>query len=172
MSRRWITLATASLLLAACAKPETAEQMQARMNTESAAAKTAITSMAHDYGVHMSAGHVYTVLTYFTSDAVVLPPNHAAVSGLEAIGTWMRGDPMPPGSSLTITTVDVAANGPLAVERGTYAFTMPAMGRNPAVNVTGKYLNHLHMVDGKWKIAAQIWSDDTPAMPMPTAPRS
>src|SRR5262245_47991482 len=123
MSRRWMTLAAVSLVLAACQKPETAEQMQSRMNTESAAAKTAISAQSHAYGVHMTAGHTDTILAYFTDDAVVMPPNSAMISGKTAIGTWMRAEPMPPGSALTIETADVMVNGPLGVERGTYTFT-------------------------------------------------
>lgn len=169
MLRRWMMLA-APLALVACQKPETPEQTQTRMTNESSAAKATIAEMATAYGQHLTAHHPDSVAAMFTENGIMMPPNGPAVAGRDHIKESMTRDPLPPGSSVSITSVDVVANGPLAVDRGTYQFTMPAMGRTPAVNVAGKYLNHLHMVDGKWKIAASMWSDDMPAMTMPQPP--
>ena len=57
---------------------------------------------------------------------------------------------------------DVAANGPVAIERGTYVFSLPAQGRTPTMTTPGKYLVSWHKVNGEWQQAAAIWSDDTP----------
>lgn len=169
MLRRWIVLA-APLALAACQKTETPDQAQTRMQTESDAAKAAISTVATQYGVHLTANHPDSLAEYFTDNGIIMPPGAPAVTGKAAIRTWLAANGLPPGATITIQTVDVTANGPLAVERGTYAFSMPAQGRTPAMNNAGKYLNHWHRVNDKWLIAAQIWSDDVPMPPMPPAP--
>ena len=170
MSRRWMMLAL-PLSIAACQKPaETPEQATARMVTEATAAKPVIAEMATAYGRHLTANHPDSVAALFTENGIMMPPNAPAVAGRDSIRAAMTKMPLPTGATLTIHSLEVVANGPLAVDRGTYVFAMPAMGRTPAMNVNGKYLNHLHMVDGKWQIAASIWSDDVAAMPMPQPP--
>lgn len=170
MPRRWMMLVL-PLSIAACQKPaETPEQATARMITESTAATAAISEGATAYARHLNANHPDSLAAMFTENGVMMPPNAPAVAGRDSIRATMTKMPLPTGSTLTIHSVTVIANGPLAVDRGTYVFSMPASGRTPAINVSGKYLNHLHMVDGKWLIAASIWSDDVPAMPMPQPP--
>jgi ketosteroid isomerase-like protein len=167
MSRRWMMLAL-PLSLAACQKPaETPDQATARMMTESTAAKAEIDAMATAYGVHLTAHHADSVAAMFTENGVMMPPNAPAVEGRDAIKANMTQMPLPTGATLTIHSVEVAVNGPLGVNRGTYVFSMPAMGHQPAVTENGKYFNHMHQVNGHWLIAASIWSSDAPAMPMP-----
>lgn len=160
----------AALALAACATPETPEQASARMQAESDSARTAISALAASYGQHMTAGHYDSIAAMFMTTGIAMAPNERAHVSRDSIRAWLTASPMPPGATLEIRTADVMANGPLAVERGTYTFTVAAQGRTPAVTATGKYLNHWHKMDGAWLIAAQIWSDDTPAAPMPAAP--
>lgn len=159
------------LLVAACApKAETAEQMQARMQTESAAAKTAITALSNSFATHMSAGHTDSVVNMYTENAMLMPPNMPAVSGRDGIRTWMAANAFPQGATFTLTTADVMANGPLALERGTFSIEMPAMGHNPAMTVQGKYLAHWHMVNGTWQMADDIWNENAASMPMAPPP--
>jgi ketosteroid isomerase-like protein len=156
------------LLVAACQKPaETAEQAQARMQTESATAKTEITARTAAFAVHMNAKHDDSLANMYTENAMLLPPNMPAVTGRAAIRTWLGSNGMPPGSTFTLTTVDVAANGPLAVERGTFNIAIPAAGHTPAMNVQGKYLAHWHKVDATWRMADDIWNENAASMPAP-----
>ncbi len=157
----------AALLLTACEKPETADQALARIQTESAAAKTAIDEINVRYARYMNGNMADSIAGLFMETGVLMPPNAPAVVGREAIRAYMTANGMPPGATLSFTAVDVTANGPIAVERGTYAFGMPAQGRAPAVNVAGKYLVHWQYWNGAWLQAATIWSDDVPPMPMP-----
>lgn len=156
------TLLLAVVLLAACQKPETPEQAAARMQAESDSARTAIEAANVRYARYLNGNMADSVASLFTENGMVMPPNMPAVTGRAAIGTWMAANPMPPGSSITFTVAEVAASGPIAIERGSYAFTMPAMGRTPAMNTAGKYLAHWHKVGGEWLVAADIWSDDVP----------
>lgn len=157
------------VLAAACAKPETAEQMQARMQTESAAAKTAIAARSTAFAVHLSANHVDSTVAMYTENATLMPPNMPAVTGRADIRAWMGRNPAPPNATYTLTTAEVVANGPLAVERGTFSFSMPAQGRTPAMTVTGKYLAHWHMVDGNWLMVDDIWNENAAMPAAPTA---
>jgi len=163
----------AAFALAACQKAETPEQATMRMAAEGDSAKTIISAMAVRYASFINANQADSQAAMFMDGGMMMPPNSQAVTGRDSIRAHLTREPMPPSSHLTLMTVEVAANGPIAVERGTYNFTMPAnaQAHTPAVSANGKYLQHWHKMNGNWQIAAQIWSDDVPAMPMPPAPR-
>lgn len=169
MSRRY--LIAGALLLAACAKPETAEQTATRMQAESDSARVLITAQGEATVRHMNANHPDSMAATFTENGIMMPPAMPAITGRAAIQAHQTANPLPPGARLAVTPVDVVANGPIAIERGTYVFSMPAMGRTPAMNVNGKYLAHWHKVNGTWLQAALMWSDDVYVPPM-APPRS
>ena len=70
------------------------------------------------------------------------------------------------GATLVLTTESVAANGSLAVERGTYKITLTPPGATAPITDTGKYLVHWHKVGDNWMMVDDIWNSDLPAMPM------
>ena len=168
----WGALALSLGLVAGCQpKAETAEQAQARMDTESAAAKTAVDSLDREFAAHFNQGHADIVAAMYTEQGHLMPPNGPEAVGRDAIKAAMAAMfPMKP--ELKLTAVAVTANGPLALERGTYSFTFTPPGAPAPVTDTGKYLVHWHQVDGKWLLADDIWNSDLPAMPMgpPTKP--
>jgi ketosteroid isomerase-like protein len=158
---------TLALGLAAGCQPkaETPEQAQARMDTESAAARTVIDSVNREFATHFNMGHGDVVAGYYTAQAHLMPPNGPAVVGGEAIKTSLAPFfTMKP--DLKMTTDAVVANGPVALERGTYAMAFTPPGATAPMTDTGKYLVHWHLVDGKWLKADEIWNSDLPAMPM------
>ena len=167
---RTARLVFAAALLAACAKPETPEQASARMAAETDSAKTAIEAIDVRWSHFVSANLADSAAALFMETGVMMPPNAAAVSGRAAIRTASAAMAMPPGATLTLHSADVMASGPIAIERGTFAFAIPAQGRTPAVSSQGKYLTHWHKVGGQWMVAADIWSDDAASMPMPAPP--
>jgi ketosteroid isomerase-like protein len=145
---------------------ETAEQADQRMSAESAAAKTAIEASNAQFAAHFNAGHGDSVAAIYADNGRVLAPNTPAVSGRAAITAFMATmAPMKP--ALTLTTQSVAANGPLAVEMGTYSFTMTPPGAPAPITDTGKYLVHWHKVGDKWMMVDDIWNSDLPAMAEP-----
>ena len=166
---RSASLLFAVALLAACQKPETPEQASARMSAESDSAKTAIDAANVRYDRHMNSGHPDSIAMMFTEGGLMMGPNAPTVAGRDSIRAMMTRMPLPPGATLAFTAVDVAANGPIAIERGSYTFSMPAMGRTPASTMTGKYLAHWHRMGGEWQIAAEVWNDDAPMPAMPAA---
>ena len=146
-------------------KAETPEQAQARMDTESAAARTVIDSLDREFALHFNQGHGDLVAGYYTEQAHLMPPNGPAAVGREAIKTSLAPFfTMKP--ELKVTADAVVANGPVAIERGTYTLVFTPPGATGPMTDTGKYLAHWHLVDGKWMMADDIWNSDLPAMPM------
>jgi len=168
---RWT--AAALLLVAAACKPpaETAEQMATRMAAEADSARTAIAAQDRRFEAAMAGGWADSLAALYTEDASMMAPNMAGVTGREGIRAAFA--PMMQGgkATLTLNTVSVVANGPMAVERGTYHFTFTPT-RGPAQPDSGKYLVHWHKVNGTWLLADDIWNSDAPMMPAGSAKRN
>jgi ketosteroid isomerase-like protein len=158
-----VVLALGLGVMAGCApKPETPEQAEARMTADAASARTAIEASNQQFVAHFNAGHGDSVAAFYTEDGRVMAPNMAVASGRQAIAASMG---MMAGATLVLTTEAVAANGPLAVERGTYKITLTPPGATAPITDTGKYLVHWHKVGDKWMMADDIWNSDLPAAP-------
>ena len=164
--RRLGLLGTAVLLgVTACQPTETPEQMQARIDQESAAARQTIEAANADFSRWFAAGQADSMASLYTVNATIMPPNQKAVIGRPAIkalfdafvgmGTW----------SFHLTPASVVANGPMAIESGTYtlAFT-PGPNAPPGMAPadTGKYLVHWERVNGQWLLAHDIFNSDLP----------
>ena len=148
------------------AKTETAEQARARMETESAAAKTAIDSLAREFANHMNMGHADVVAGFYAADAVVMPPNMPAAKGQDGARQVIT-EFVAMKAQLTLTPTAVTANGPTAVDQGTYSVTFTPPGAAAPMTDTGKYLAYWRQSDGKWLMVYDIWNSDLPAAPMP-----
>ncbi len=163
MRGRWSLLAI--LVVAGCQPAaETPEAAKTRMDTETAAARQAIEAANTKLTAHLAAGHGDSCATFYADDGRLMPPNGKAAVGRAAIAGVFSSLGK---AALTLTTEDVVANGPVALERGAYKMTItPASG--PAVTENGKYLVHWHRVGDQWKLVDDIWNSDNPAMaPMP-----
>jgi len=163
-------LIAAALTITACQKAETPEQAAARMEQETAAARTAIEAQAAAFSAHFSAGHADTVAAMYTEDGEVLPPNEKAVSGRANIQTYFANFLAMGTTSLTLTTNAVAASGSHAIERGSYVLSFTPGPNAPkemkAVSDTGKYVAHWHNEGGTWLMGHDIWNSDMP-LPQP-----
>src|SRR5262249_39149565 len=155
----------------ACASGETAQQMQARMDQEAAAAKSAIVAQDAKYTAAFNAGKFAETSALFTENGVQMPPNMPANVGRAAI---RAGDSafMSMGTSvLTLTNVSVSANGPIATARDNWTFDFKPGKNAPkgmaAMKDHGKSLTHWHNVNGTWLMAEDIWNSDTPIAPPP-----
>jgi ketosteroid isomerase-like protein len=162
-------IAVAAALAGCQPKAETPEQADARMAAETAAARTAIDAANAQYMAHFAASHGDSLAALFAENGRMMVPNAPAAAGRQAIA---QGLGMMAGMSpqLTLSTESVVANGPLAVELGSYKFSMSPPGAKEPVTEKGKYLVHWQKVGEKWLMAAQIWNSDDPAMPMPASP--
>jgi ketosteroid isomerase-like protein len=168
---RWFAVPAALALVAGCQpSAETPDQAKTRMEAESATAKRAIDSLDVEFAKHFNMAHADVVAAFFTEQGHMMAPNMAESVGRDAIKAGLAGmAAMKP--ELKLTSQSVVANGPIAIERGTYAFTFTIPGATGPATDTGKYLVHWHLVGGAWQMAEDIWNSDLPAMAPPPAPK-
>ena len=151
----------AALGLGCAPVAETPEQVQARMQEETAAFREAIAPLTLKYEQFESAGQADSVATLYTENAVAAFTNVPIARGRQAIRDaaaqfYALGTP-----SLDIRSESAMASGPLGVERGTYVFGFTPGPNAPAGMAamfpdSGSYLAHWHMVDGQWKLAELV----------------
>jgi ketosteroid isomerase-like protein len=157
-------LGTLALMTGCQPVAETAEQAETRMNSETTAARTAIEASNVQFVAHFNAGHADSVAAIYAENGRMMEPNAAASVGRAAIATLVNTfAAMKP--TLALTTESVAANGPIAIEAGTYRISFTPPGAAAPITDTGKYLVHWHKVGDTWMMVDDIWNSDLPAMP-------
>lgn len=112
-----------------------------------------------------SAKDLEKTVSFYSDDAMVMPPNAAAATTKEAVRKLWQDLFAVPGVAINwhATKVEVAKSGDVAYTTGTYQFTMNDATGKP-VNDTGKYVAiWKKQTDGKWKCSADIWNSDMPA---------
>lgn len=112
---------------------------------------------------------VEKTISYYSEDAVVMPPNIPTLAGKEAIRTlWksMLESPLFSGG-WKATKVEVAQSGDLAYVSGNYEFKEQDAGGNPITD-KGKYLVvWKKQADGNWKCVANMFNSDLPSVVPP-----
>ena len=104
-------------------------------------------------------------VSFYSEDAMVLPPNAPIATTKEAIRKTWKDLLESPGSAVSFkpSKVEVAQSGDMAYSSGTYEVTMNDASGKP-VNDHGKYVAvWKKQADGKWKCVADIWNSDLPA---------
>jgi ketosteroid isomerase-like protein len=106
------------------------------------------------------------IVSYYSDDAVLLPPNAPAAASKEAIrASWA---PLAaPGVSLSwqASKVEVAKSGDLAYSTGTYALAMKDPQGKPVAD-KGKFMEvWKRQPDGGWKAVADTYNSDLAAQP-------
>ena len=98
-------------------------------------------------------------ISFYADDAVVLPPNQAAVTTKEGIRNLWKGLIESVTSiNWTATRVEMAKSGEMACLSGTYELTM-----NDGTKDHGKYCEVWEKKGGTWKCGTDIWNSDLPA---------
>ncbi len=150
------------LLLAvalACQPPDT-----------SVAAKQAIDAANASWARLSAAGHADSIADLYHPNAVLLPPNMAAVHGRDAIRAFFATMNMAsPPSTLTLRADSVWAKGPMAVEQGRWHYAWAAGATRPPgapAADSGKYLARWVNENGRWLMVQDIWNSDL-ALPAP-----
>jgi ketosteroid isomerase-like protein len=106
-------------------------------------------------------------VSYYSDDAIVLPPNAAIATTKDAIRNIWKDLLATPGLVFRwkTTKVEVSKSGDMAYASGTYELTMNDASGKP-VNERGKYVEiWKKQADGKWKCGVDIWNSDLPASP-------
>ncbi len=166
--------AAALLGLAACQPAETPQQMQARMDRETAELKAYAMSVEKRWDAWYAAGQADSFATTFTEQGREMPAHGKAVVGRQAIREFHTQQASMGKFVSHIVEESAMANGPLGVDRGTYTSTftpnkgMENMGIPPAD--TGKWMVRWQRVNGTWLIADLIYNSDLP-LPAPAPAR-
>jgi ketosteroid isomerase-like protein len=105
-------------------------------------------------------------VSFYSDDAIVLPPNQAAVTtkdGIRALWKDLIGSVT--SVSWAATRVEMAKSGEMACLSGTYELTM-----NDGTKDHGKYCEVWEKKGGTWKCGTDIWNSDLPAAASSPAP--
>ena len=109
------------------------------------------------------------VKLYYADDARVLPPNHATVTGREAIAALLRSDGAFQDVRFTILALE--GRNDLAYVHGAYQITFTPPGAAEPVGDKGKYVEiWKKQRDGSWKVVLDIFNSDLPAPASPPPP--
>ena len=127
-----------------------------------------ITSRSEIWETALNAGDIETLMTNYTSDARILPPNEKAATGTEAVRAAF-GSMIDAGITGSLTSIEAAVSGDIGYNVGTYA-----LSTGGDVVDTGKYLETWRRgADGQWRISNDIWNSDMPAaMTMDDGPKT
>jgi ketosteroid isomerase-like protein len=163
-----LLLATA-LVLAGCApKPETPEQAQTRIASESADAKRAIDSLNTEFVAHFNAAHGDLVAAQYADDGELAVAGQQLIKGRKDIAGFVAGLGQMK-ATLKLTATSVQANGPIAIERGDYTLSVSPPGAPQALTETGTFLVHWHKINGAWLRVHDVATTPSPLPPPPAA---
>jgi ketosteroid isomerase-like protein len=110
-----------------------------------------------------AAKDVDKTVSFYSDDALVMPPNAPSATTKEAIRKIWKDLLTDANISWKTKKVEVAQSGDLAFSSGTYEVTLNDPTGTP-VNDRGKYLEvWKKQSDGTWKCVMDIWNSDLPA---------
>ena len=103
---------------------------------------------------------VERVLSYWTDDAIVLPPGLPAVVGKAALRQYVEGSMRIPGFRITWTSTDVtfSPDGNLAYMFSRNAVTMNVPDGTPTTTKGRAVTIWRRESDGEWRCAVDIWN--------------
>jgi uncharacterized protein (TIGR02246 family) len=153
-------LAMGAVAMLACNKP-------AEETFDLAAARAEIEAMEQAYATAQNARDVEAILVYYADDAQRLEPGKAPVVGKDAIRASLAeslADSMMIGATMSATTLDVFAEGNLAVETGSWMMSKP-----DGSSMTGKFVSVFEKREGKYVCIRDTWNMEA-STPAPAPP--
>jgi len=130
-----------------------------------AADESALRKLDEEWSKAIGARDVDKTVSYYSDDAVLMPPNIPTLTGKEPIRTLWKSMLESPSFSggWTATKVEVARSGDLAYVSGNYEFKEQD-DRGAAIVDKGKYLEVWRkQADASWKCVAGMFNSDLPA---------
>ena len=104
---------------------------------------------------------VETIVSYWTDDAIVLPPGQPAIKGRAALREYVLNSLRMPGFSIAWKTTDavLSSDGNLAYLMGDNRITLQGPGGKP-VTIVGRAVTVWRKEsDGQWRCAIDIWNE-------------
>ena len=123
----------------------------------------AINSLRDEFIGLDNASDAAGLASLYTNDAVLMPPNQAAVTGNQAIESWFQTTFDQFTTEFTVASEELEVVGDWAFDWGAYMTALtPKAGGEPTED-RGKYIVILRkQVDGSWRIVRDIWNSDNP----------
>jgi ketosteroid isomerase-like protein len=105
------------------------------------------------------------ILSFWTDDAVVLPPGLPSVVGKAALRQYVEGSMQIPGFRITWESKDVtfSPDGQLAYMFSRNAVTMNALDGTPTTTEGRAVTIWRRESDGEWRCAVDIWNAEAAA---------
>jgi uncharacterized protein (TIGR02246 family) len=102
----------------------------------------------------VAAGDGMAVAALYTEDALLMPPNSAAIAGRAGIAAFWQGGIGAGIKGITLKTIEAQGHGDTAHEVGEYQLTA---AENRPID-QGKYIVIWKKVDGQWLLYRDIWN--------------
>jgi uncharacterized protein (TIGR02246 family) len=154
MHRLSSSVAFAACLLGGC-------ERRAGPGSLTDADRSAIRESVANFDKAMVAGDWPSVLSHYSEDGILMPPNGPEVKGRAAMQKFFQG--FPKITEFKENVLEIEGHGDLAYPRGTYEMTMVPPGAGPLKD-KGKVLAVWRkQPDGSWLVTRVIWSSDLPA---------
>lgn len=172
---RRLIMPGALLVVAACGPAvETPEQVQTRMQAEAESVAAALDAISARMTSFLATENADSMAALYAEDARMFPEAEPLVEGRAAIAAkyaeWFGMG----SATMEWKRLGVTANGPLAVERGTYTMTItpePGAADTTAMTLRGKSVIVWRKVGDQWLISDDIGNSDAPMPPPPPAPK-
>ncbi|MGH8129715.1 MAG: YybH family protein [Steroidobacteraceae bacterium] len=152
-------------MLAGCAKPQEEPKEEAKAEAQAvdlAAEEQAIRNRSAEWMNYANAKDVATIVNgIFSPDAIAVSGEGDVRRGSAAIQAGMEKDVKknPDGVvSWTTTSVNVAASGDMAVEKGDYYFDPDGSGKKPATS--GTFVTVWEKIDGNWRATTDVGAEN------------
>ncbi len=109
----------------------------------------------------ISSGEANTA--YLAADAVLMPPNEPAVSGIDAIDAWLRDFLAQFTVTVNYTGSEITVSGDWAIEHSAGTLTLTPVGGGDPMEVVIKRIHvYRREADGSWKMVYDVWNSDAP----------
>ncbi len=135
-----------------------------------AADEAALKKLDDEWSRAVGARDVEKTVSFYSDDAVMMPPDIPTLTGKEPIRALWRSMLESPSFSggWQATKIEVARSGDLAYVSGTYEFNETDAGGRPIAD-KGKYVEvWKKQADGNWKCVADMFNSDLQTAPADT----
>ncbi len=136
-----------------------------------AADEAALRKLDDEWSQAAGAKDLEKTVSYYSDDALVLPPNSPVLQGKDAVrGMWKAMFNVPGfGGGWKASRVEVSQSGDLGWTTGPYEITETDASGKPMTD-KGKYLAvWKRQADGSWKCVADMFNTDLPPASAPPA---
>ena len=155
-----ILLVVSLLLVSACQRQATTTFGDTRSADEAT-----LRNLDTEWSKAAGAKDVDKTASYYSDDALVLPPNMPAINGKQGARAMWQGMFSVPGfgGGWKVSKVEVARSGDLGYVTGTYELSETDAKGKPMTD-KGKYLEvWKKQADGTWKCVVDMFNSDLPS---------